>query len=161
MTDTLLKHLVLIFGLTVFSFQLQAATATTTVSANIVPISSLVMTGSIVLGEKFDTYRDRTKIKANGVSIETSSFNVNNSAKLKINSSQNTVYDISVSPSSSLTDTSSNKMEFQTLKALNDFKTLNNNKEQELVIEAVMKKNNEAESAGAYFGTVEINVNYN
>ena len=160
MTDTLLKHLVLIIGLTVCSFQLQAATATTTVSANIVPISSLVMTGSIVLGEKLDTYRDITKIKANGVRIETSSFNAKNSAKLKINSSQNTVYDISVSPSSSLTDASSNKMEFQTLKALNDFETLNNDKEQELVIEAVMK-NNDAESAGAYFGTVEINVNYN
>ena len=160
MTDTLFKHLVLIIGLTVCSFQLQAATATTTVSANIVPISSLVMTGSIVLGEKLDTYRDITKIKANGVRIETSSFNAKNSAKLKINSSQNTVYDISVSPSSSLTDASSNKMEFQTLKALNDFETLNNDKEQELVIEAVMK-NNDAESAGAYFGTVEINVNYN
>ena len=160
MTDTLLKHLVLIFCLTVFSFQLQAATATTTVSANIVPISSLVMTGSIVLGKKFDTYRDITKIKANGVSIETSSFNAENSAKLKINSSQNTVYDISVSPSSSLTDTSSNKMEFETLKAINDFETVNNDKEQELVIEAVMKKN-DVESAGAYVGTVEINVNYN
>ena len=70
------------------------------------------------------------------------------------------MYDILVSPSSSLTDASSNKMEFQTLKALNDFETLNNDKEQELVIEAVMK-NNDAEGAGAYFGTVEINVNYN
>ncbi len=154
------NNLMLITGLMLASFQLQAATATTIVSANIVPISSLVMSGSIVLGGNVDTYREITQIKANGASIETSTSNTKNAARLKINSSNNTLYEISISPASPLIDQAANKMEFKTLRTRNNFETLNNNKEQELVIEAVMK-DNESQDSGVYFGTVEINVNYN
>ena len=160
MTNVLFKNLMLITGITFASFQIQAATATTTVSANIVPISSLVMSGSIVLGENIDNYQGITQIKANGASIETSAFNTKNAARLKINSSNNTLYEISISPSSPVIDNASNKMEFKTLRTRNDFETLNNNKEQELVIEAVMK-DSATQDSGVYFGTVEINVNYN
>ena len=160
MTNVFFKNLILMTGLTLVSFQILAATATTIVSANIVPISSLVMSGSIVLGENINTYREITQIKANGASIETSSFNTKNAARLKINTSNNTLYEISISPSSPLIDNASNKMEFKTLRTRNNFETLNNNKEQELVIEAVMK-DNDTRDPGVYFGTVEINVNYN
>ena len=160
MTTAFFKNLMLMTGLALTSFQVQAATATTTVSANIVPISSFVMSGSIVLGEKTNNYRQLTQIKANGASIETSSFNTENTAKLKINSSNNTLYEISISPASPVIDNASNKMEFKTLRTRNNFETLNNDKEQELVIEAVMQ-DNDTQDSGVYFGTVEINVNYN
>ncbi len=160
MTNVLSKNLMLMTGLTLASFQIQSATATTIVSANIVPASSLVMSGSIVLSQGNNAYREYTQIKVNGTSIETSTFNTENTARLKINSSNNTLYEISISPASPLIDQAANKMEFKTLRTRNNFETLNNNKEQELVIEAVMQ-DNESQDSGEYFGTVEINVNYN
>ena len=160
MINSVIRKLLLVVGLTLISFQINAATATTTVSANIVPKASLFMSGNIILAKNFNTYQDKTQTRANSVNIETSAFNRKNSAKIKINTSHNASYDISISPSSTLTNSSSSKIEIKKIRTLNNFETVNNNTEQELVIEAVLK-DADSEDAGFYFGTVEINVNYN
>jgi hypothetical protein len=160
MTSTIYKLTAIIAGLFFINFQTVAASATTTVSANIVPLTSLFMSDNITLREKTDIYQNKTQTKLNGVNIETSLFNSNNSAKIKINSPNNKTYDISITPTSVLADRSANKMEFKTLRVLNNFDPSKNNKEQELVIEAVIK-NNGAKESGLYIGTVEIIVNYN
>lgn len=160
MTKIIYKLSALILGLLFISFQTQAASATASVSANIVPQTSLYMSDHIILKERSDGLLNKAQSKLNGPNIETSSFNSNNTAKIKINSSQNVSYDISITPTSILTDNSENKMEVKSVRVLNDFDPTNNNKEQELLIEAVVKENDEGDD-GFYFGTVEINVNYN
>lgn len=160
MTSTIYKLSALIAGLFLICLQVHAASATTTVSANIVPHTSLFMSDSISLRENPESYQQKSQTKLNGVTIETRSYNSDNLAKIKINSTHNESYDISITPTSILTDHSENKMEFKTLRVLNSFDPSKNNKDQELIIEAVIK-NSDVKENGLYFGTVEINVNYN
>lgn len=160
MTIITSKQSLLVTGLLSTSFLIQAATATTTISANIVPKTSFFISDSITLNRAAESYEDNERSKLNGVDIKTSSYNSDNSAKIKINSSHNESYDISISPQTELSGKSSTVMEIKTMKTHNGFDSVNNNKDQELVIEAVIK-DSETRNKGVYFGTVEINVNYN
>ncbi len=150
----------LLISLSVISFQLTAATATTTVSANIVPISSFAMSDNIFLSRIINARQESAQTKANGARIDSGTLIVKKPTKVKINSSHNTVYDITISPSSILKDRASSKIEIKRLRALNNFDPLNNNAEQALMIEAITMDSN-GQNGGFYSGSVEVNVNYN
>jgi len=160
MLDTLLKQMLFVTLLFVISFQIIAASATATVSANIVPKASLFMSGNIIMSKSSIPYSAKTLNKLNGINIETTSFNNKKSAKIIINTSHNANYDISISPSSTLNYGLSDKVKITHIQSHNNFESLNNNQEQELIIEAVIKDQDNLDK-GSYIGTVEINVNYN
>ena len=160
MLDTLLKQMLFITLLFIISFEITAASATATVSANIVPNTSLLMSGNIIMSKSSIPYSAKKLNKINGINIETISFNSKGAAKIKINASHNANYDISVSPSSTLSYGLLGKVKITQIQSHNNFSSSNNNQEQELIIEAVIEDPDFLDN-GTYIGTVEINVNYN
>ena len=160
MTNTSLKQFALVILLLLTNFQLEAASATATVSANVVPNTSFAMTGSIILSNNINNIQNEIHTKLNNINVVTSSFNNNKSARVKINASHNANYDISISPSPPIINGKSNKIKFHQLEIQNSFNSLNNNREQDLIIEAIIE-DADANDTGAYIGTIEINVNYN
>ena len=159
MTTNLFKRFLLFSGLLFTCFEIDAATATATVTVNIVPISSLAISDSIELTIKPDNDNNKNYPVVDSGSIIMSSLNAKKSAKLKINSYKNRIYDISISSSSTLAS-SSNKIELTNMKLLNSLELSSNNEEQEFIVEGVIIKPDN-KYMGSYFGTTEININYN
>lgn len=159
MANRLFNKLFMVFGLLFISNPLHAATATATISANVVPRATLLMTGSILLGSEASTVDD-SQTKVNVIQVKTTSFNSTSKAKIIVNTSHNAAYDISISPSSTLSSSTEKILKIKTLRTNNSFESDNNDKEQNLVIEAEVS-NTGTQGAELYIGTVEINVNYN
>ena len=156
------RRLSLITGLILFSAHVIAAsvTAKTTITANIVPMSSLGLSNIEVPDRKLSTDLRQTETKANGVIIRTNLSNTRNSAKLKIDTYHNSgvAYDISVSPYTPLSTTTSDKI--KTSRLHNDTGSINNTSQQAFEVEVRLNDTADKETE-RYSGAVEITVNYN
>ncbi len=161
MTNNLSKKVLLIIGLAPVIFEANAATATATVSANIVPASSFSISENIQLSMAAKKNSDVQQTIINNNRIEISSLNSKDAVKVKIISGHNNTYDLSISSKSILTSSnSSNKIKIDSLRLRKDTPSLNSNNEQELIIEGVLTKPG-SKNTGPYSGTTEITVNYN
>ena len=162
MTNISFRQLILITGLILVSYQVKAAsiTATASISANIVPVSSLGLSDINILNKNHEAHSNEIQTKANSAFIRTSLFKTKDSTKLEIETYHNNsiAYDISVSPFLPLTDSLSNTI--KNSQTYNNFELLKNTNKQEFEIE-VIQKDNAVPDTGSYFGYVEINVNYN
>ena len=161
MTNNFSKKILLIIGLAPVIFEANAATATATVSANIVPASSFSMSESIQLSTAAEKNSDVQQTLINNNHIEISSLGNNNAAKVKIISYHNNIYDLSISSKSILTDSnSSNKIKIDNLEIHNNSPSLNRINEQGLIIKGVLTKP-DSKNTGSYSGSTEITVNFN
>ena len=160
MTNNLSKKILLIVGLVPVIFEANAAaTATATVTANIVPASSFSISESIRLSTTSEKNSDEQQRLINNNHLEISSLNNTNAVKAKI-ISHNNIYDLSISSNSIMTSSnSSNKIEINSLKIHNNTPSLNRNNEQWLIIEGVLTKPDSKNRS--HSGTTEITVNYN
>lgn len=161
MAINLSKIILLTMGMASVAFDTNAATATATVTANIVPASSFSISESIQLSTAAEKNNDVQQTLINNNRIEISSLNSKDAVKVKIISGHNNTYDLSISSKSILTSSkSSNKLEIDSLKLHKDTPSLNHNNEQGLIIEGVLTKP-DSKSTGPYSGITEITVNYN
>ena len=162
MTNNSSKKILLIIGLSPVIFEANAAaTATATVTANVVPASSFSISESIHLNTAPEKNSDVQRTLIDNNRVEISSLNNKDAVKVKINSYQNNIYDLSISSKSVLTSSnSSNKIKIDNLKIHNNIPSLNSNNEQGLIIEGVLTKP-DSKNTGPYSGTTEITVNYN
>ncbi len=161
MTNDLSKKILLIIGLAPVIFEADAATATATVSANIVPASSFSITKNSRQSTPFEKQSDVQRAPINSNRIETGSFNNKSEVIVKIISHHNNIYDLSMSPEYTLTSSYSlNRTKTDHLKAGNNTPSLNSNNEQGLIIEGILTKPG-SKNTSLYSGTTEITVNYN
>lgn len=162
MANKLYKEILLIVGLGTVIFEANAAaTATTTVTANIVPASSFSISENfhqnIIPEEKSDVLRS----PVNNNRIEISSFDNKNTVKVKIISYHNNTYNLSIASQSILTGPdASNRIKIDKLEVDDSSPSLNSNNEQGLIIEGVLTIPG-SNYTGSYSGTTEITVNYN
>lgn len=149
MTDDLSKKILLIIGLATVVYEADAAaTARATVTANIVPISSLSISESF--------HQNITPEKNNDVQ----QILINNH-RIKISSYHNNTYDLSISSQSTLTDPDpSNRIKMDPLEIHNDTPSQNGNNRQRLIIEGVLTKP-DSKNTSPYSDATEITVNYN
>ena len=162
MTNKLSKKILLIIGLSTVIFEADAAaTATATVTANIVPISSFSISESFQQRITHEENSDAQQALINNNRIAISSLNNKNAVKVEIISYHNDIYDLSISSNSILcSPDSSTRMKIDHMKIHNNTPSLNSNNGQALIIEGLLTKP-DSNYTGPYSGTTEITVNYN
>ena len=149
MTNDLSKKILLIIGLATVVYEADAAaTARATVTANIVPISSLSISESFHQNITPEKNSDVQQILINN-------------HRIKISSYHNNIYDLSISSQSNLTAPDSpNRIKIDNLEIDDSTLSLNSNNEQGLIIEGILTIP-DSNNTGSYSGTTEITVNYN
>ena len=150
---------VVLFFICFETLDASSATAVATATATIVPHSEFAISDVIKLGLKPDMDNDKEYSTINRSGAVMSSLNANNMAKIKINSSHNRIYNISVLPHQDITN-DSNKIKFKNMKVANELELLNSKGEQELILEGTIIKPN-IKYKSSYFDTVDITMNYN
>ena len=162
MTNDLSKKFLLIIGLATVVYEANAAaTATTTVTANIVPVSSFSISENFHQNIKPEESSDVLRTPVNNNRIEISSLDNKNAVKVKIISYHNNSYNLSISSQSILTGPdSSNRVKIDKLEIGHSTPSLNSNNEQGLIIKGILTIP-DSNNTGSYSGTTEITVNYN
>lgn len=162
MINDLSKKILLIIGLATVVYEANAAaTATATVTANIVPASSFSISESFHQSITPENNSDVQRTLINNNRIEISSLDNKNAVKVKIISYHNNTYNLSISSQSILTGPdSSSRIKIDNLEINDSAPSLNSNNEQGLIIEGILTipDNN---NTGSYSGPTEITVNYN
>ncbi len=170
MTSSILKILPLLIILNSIVFIAEAgssATAITTITAKIVPAASFSVSESILLSRQAAA-SNRTTIShhpahaaapVSGNSVILNTINSENSAKFRVDSSQDMAFNISMSSSVLITDNTKN-ITANISRRHPDKGQLNINEEHELKIDGVVSST-ESRNTGAYHGLIDITVNYN
>ena len=144
-----------------------SATAITTITANIVPAASFSVTAPIILNRQTSNPASRSNVSqeedilkpafAGGAMLRTT--DTNYPAKIRINSSQNLIYDVSM-PSHISASNNKRKIKAYINHTLEADAQLNINEGYELEIGGSLKDDAEKNN-GAYHGVIDITVNYN
>ena len=147
-----LSKVILISGLSFTSFGVNAATAYAHVTVNIVPMSTVSMTGNIMLSEQSE--------KNSSGNVEISTLNSNRTAKLKISARDNTAYSLSIASSAKQTGDDKSQVLVKNLEILKDTGLSNSDEEYELHMAGTVNQS-AIQNTGLYSAETEITVNYN
>lgn len=148
-----IRNIILLIGLSLCNISAQAATAYANVSARVVALSSFTMTDSIVLSG----IRNNNNKENKGL-LELSTFDTKNAAKFKVSSSNNQIYDISISSATAFSD-GDNLLEINNFKILNNLNNSNFNGEHEIKLGGAVLQ--DAGNNRSYKGQTTITINYN
>jgi len=160
-------RLITLYAVTTTANSGSSATATTTITANIVPAASFSVTAPIILNRQTSNPAPRSNVSqeqniskptfTNSAMLRTT--DTNNPARFRINSNQNLIYDVSM-PSHISASNNKRKIKAYISHTLDADARLNINQGYELEISGSLKDDAEKKN-GTYHGDIDITVNYN
>ena len=160
MIDSLFKKTSLLAGLLVVCIEsLADATATATVTVNVVPGSSFFVSDSIELNEKHGQLTIKESKNRDQATVVLSSLYTRKPVVFKVIPYDDRIYNISISSSSILAN-SSGSIKLGNMKIAGESGLSGEGEEKVLVIEGEITRTNEVQN-DPFIGITEINLNYN
>lgn len=150
----------LVSALTAIIHEAESAVATAKVTAKVVPASSFHISQRIALSIPGENSTDTPQQKTNTNRIEISALTNKTAIKVQTKGAQNTIYDLSISSASTLTNASADSIKIHSMMLNSDTPPLTGDHEQEALLGGVLTKQDN-QKPGSYSGTTEITVNYN